>query len=210
MVIDQNKYAAISYSLKYDNAEGEVIETIDATKPLEFVFGTGNLLPAFEKNLEGLAVGETFAFAIPSTESYGEYNEDRVVELKTEMFSNNGETPEGLLTVGNEIPMQDTQGNRMNGIVKSVTAEIVVMDFNHPLAGKTIFFDGKVETVRIATEEEINPPQHSCGCGSGEGGGGCSTEGGHDHNHDHGDGGGCCGSGEGNGQGNGGGGCGCN
>lgn len=209
MVIDQNKYVAISYTLKYDNAEGELIETIDASKPLEFVFGIGNLLPAFEKQLAGLTIGDSFAFEVPSSESYGEYNEDKVVELKTEMFATNGETPEGLLTVGNEIPMQDSQGNRMNGVVKSVTSEIVMMDFNHPLAGKTIFFDGKVETVRIATEEEINPPQHSCGCGSGEGGGGCSTEGGNDHGHDHGDG-GCCGSGEGKGHGNGGGGCGCN
>lgn len=195
MTIDQNKYAAISYSLKYDNAEGELIETIDSTKPLEFVFGIGNLLPAFEKHLKGLAAGEKFAFEIPSTESYGEYHEDRIVELKKEMFSHNGETPEGLLVVGNEVPMQDNQGNRMMGRVKSVTDEIVMMDFNHPLAGKTLFFDGMVEAVREATEEEINPPKHTCGCG--EGGGGCSSEGDHEHGEE-----GCCG-GEGKAEGEG-------
>ena len=204
MIIDKNKYTAISYSLKVDNAEGEVIETIDADRPLEFIFGIGKLLPAFEENLEGLAKNDNFSFIVPSGASYGEYNEAKIVELNTDMFAHNGETPEGLLILGNQIPMQDGQGNKMTGTVKELKGEIVVLDFNHPLAGKTLFFEGMVESIREATYDELNPPEHSCGCGSG-GGGNCSSEG-DDHEC------GCeddsCDS-KGSGQGSGGG-CGCN
>ncbi len=202
MTINQNKYASISYSLKVDNADGELIETIDADKPLEFIFGIGNLLPAFEENLDGLAVDDKFAFTIPSGASYGEYNDNKVVELKTEMFAHNGVTPDGLLNIGNQVPMQDSRGNRMTGTVKEVKGDTVIMDFNHPLAGKTLFFEGAVVSVREATYDELNPPAHSCGCGSGDGS--CSSEG-DDHEC------GCeddsCDS-KGSGQGNGGG-CGC-
>ena len=179
MIIDKNKYASITYSLKVDNAEGEVIETIDADRPLEFIFGIGNLLPAFEENLSGLGVEDKFAFTIPSGASYGEYNDAKIVELKTEMFAHNGETPDGLLDVGNQVPMQDGRGNKMTGTVKEVVGDTVIMDFNHPLAGKTLFFEGAVQAVREATYDELNPPEHSCGCGSGDGS--CSTDGGSDH-----------------------------
>ena len=203
MIIDQNKYASITYSLKVDNTEGEVIETIDADKPLEFIFGIGNLLPAFEENLAGLGVEDKFAFTIASGASYGEYNEAKIVELKTDMFAHNGVIPEGLLVLGNQVPMQDGRGNRMTGTVKEVKGDIVIMDFNHPLAGKTLFFEGAVQAIREATYDELNPPAHSCGCGSG--GGSCSSEG-DDHE---------CGceddscDNKGSGQGKSGGGCGC-
>ena len=102
------------------------------------------------------------------------------------MFVQNGVVNEQMLTIGNQIPMQDSRGNRMNGIVKEVIDEKVKMDFNHPLAGQDLYFVGQVEAVREATYDELNPPAHqSCGCGSGDGS--CSTE--PEHTHDHGDGG---------------------
>ena len=189
MNIELNKHTSITYTLKADNAEGKTIEQVDSAKPVEFIFGTGGLLPAFENQLNGLKAGDVYEFTIPSKEAYGEIHKERIVELQKTMFADNGVVNDQLLTVGNQIPMQDSQGNRLNGVVKELKEEIVVMDFNHPLAGQDLHFAGQVEAVREATYDELNPPAHEgCGCGSGDGS--CSTDGDKDHNHGNG-GGGC-------------------
>jgi len=186
MIINLNKHTAITYTLKSDNADGKIIETVNSTKPVEFIFGTGSLLPAFENHLNGLEAGHQFEFVIPSAEAYGVFKKELLVELDKNMFAQNGVVNEQMLSIGNQIPMQDSRGNRMNGIVKEVSDDKVKMDFNHPLAGQDLYFVGQVEAVREATYDELNPPAHQgCGCGSGDGS--CSTE--PEHAHDHGDGG---------------------
>jgi len=83
--------------------------------------------------------------------------------------------------------MMDTNGNRLNGSVVEVKEDVIKMDFNHPLAGETLNFSGKVLTVRESTPEEIAalfaPQGGGCGCGSGCGCGdgeedscGCGSE----------------------------------
>lgn len=168
MVISQNMVAAITYTLKSNNNEGQVLETIDSTKPVEFIFGKDSLLPSFESKLTGLESGESFEFTIPSTEAYGAFKDELIVELDKQIFAQNGVVNEQILQIGNQIPMSDSQGRRMNGIVKEVLDDKVKMDFNHPLAGQDLYFTGQVERVREATYEELNPPaHHGCGCGSG-------------------------------------------
>lgn len=175
MIINLNKHTAITYTLKSGNADGKVLETVNSTKPVEFIFGKGSLLPSFENNLNGLTAGDDFEFTIPSEEAYGTFNESLIVELNKDMFAQDGVVNEEMLAIGNQIPMQDSQGRRMNGKVTELKEDKVVMDFNHPLAGQALFFSGKVETVREATYDELNPPAHQgCGCGSSEGS--CSTE----------------------------------
>jgi len=182
MNINQNKLAAITYTLKSDHAEGSVIETVNSTKPVEFIFGKGSLLPSFEKHLNGLQSGDAFEFVIPSNEAYGIQKSELIITLKKEMFAQNGVVNEQMLAIGNQIPMQDSRGNKLNGRVKEVSDEKVIMDFNHPLAGQNLYFNGMVEMVREATNEELNPPAHqTCGCGSDEGS--CSTEEHHGDNH---------------------------
>ncbi|NOR86853.1 MAG: peptidylprolyl isomerase [Bacteroidales bacterium] len=184
MIINLNKYTAISYTLKSENAEGKTIETVDHTKPVEFIFGQGSLLPAFENHLNGLQAGDKYEFTLVSEEAYGVFKKELLVELNKDMFAQNGVVNEQLLTIGNQIPMQDSQGNRLNGIVKELKDDKVMMDFNHPLAGQDLYFAGQVESVREATYDELNPPAHQgCGCGSNEGS--CSTE--PEHAHDHAD-----------------------
>ncbi len=83
-----------------------------------------------------------------------------------------------MLAVGNSIPMQDAQGNRLNGIVLELTDENVKMDFNHPLAGEDLHFSGAVLAVREASEDEL---VEAAGCGSdgcepGGCGSGCSCQ----------------------------------
>lgn len=197
MIITKNKVASLTYTLTINGFDGQIIETIGKEQAVDFLFGAGKLLPAFEIALEGKEVGENFRFTIPANEAYGNFNQEAIIELSKEIFKRNGEINNEILFIGNEIPMMDRNGKRMNGIVKEVKDDVVVMDFNHPMAGNDLYFKGLVAQVRDATYEELNPPQ-GCGCGSGgghnHGDGGCGCGSGGDHNH--GDGGCGCGSSE--------------
>ncbi len=189
MKITKNKVATLSYTLNVDGFEGRVIESIGKEEAVEFIFGTGIMLAAFENALEGMEKGAAFRFQIPAEKAYGRFNPNAVVELPKDIFLRDGVLNDEILFIGNEIPMMDRSGKRMNGIVKEVTETKVLMDFNHPMAGKDLYFTGLVSDVREATSEELNPPAHSCGCGSGH-----DHDHGHNHGHNH-DHGGCgCGS----------------
>jgi FKBP-type peptidyl-prolyl cis-trans isomerase SlyD len=152
MKIDANKVVSLSYELTVD---GEVIETVKAEKPMQFLFGTGYLLPKFETYIEGKTAGDAFEFTLSPTEAYGEEDDDAIVELPKHIFEVDGKIEDGLLTVGNILPMADADGNRLNGTISELRNNVVVMDFNHPLAGATLHFKGAVVAVREATYEEL-------------------------------------------------------
>lgn len=174
MKIGQNKHISISYTLMVD---GKEVEKVTAGQPLQFVFGVGMLLPSFERNLTGKQAGDKFAFQIGAAEGYGEFIPDAIVELPKNIFEVDGKVEPGLLEVGNQLPMGDNQGNRMIGTIKAVGDDMVTMDFNHPMAGKDLSFEGEVVAVREATEADLMGGQTAaggCGCGCGEGGDGCS------------------------------------
>ncbi|MEW5846918.1 MAG: peptidylprolyl isomerase [Bacteroidota bacterium] len=153
MNVSKNKVVSISYELKVD---GDLIDAAQADNPLVFLYGHGQLLPLFEDNIKDLSEGDSFEFMIPSKDGYGEVNDMAIVELPKEIFVIDGELQEDLLVIGNRLPMRDSEGNALDGTVVEVTDNTVVMDFNHPLAGKDLYFTGKVEKVREATAEEIS------------------------------------------------------
>lgn len=187
MKISTNKFVALSYDLTVgEGEERELMEKATAETPLEFIFGTDSMLQAFEKNIDGLAEGDSFDFTLTPEEAYGEYDDDHVVDLPRNIFEQDGVLNEEVIFEGNTVPMMDTNGNRLNGSVVEVKEDVIKMDFNHPLAGETLNFSGKVLTVRESTPEEIAAlfaPQGGCGCGSGCGCGdgeedscGCGSE----------------------------------
>lgn len=152
MKIQQNKVVLLSYTLTVD---GDVIETVTAEKPMQFIYGTGYLLPKFEENIKEMGAGDIFDFKLTAADAYGEINRDAIIELPKHIFEVNGKIEKGLLTVGNVLPMTDSEGNRLNGAIDQVKEESVIMNFNHPLAGAELHFTGKVEAVRDATESEL-------------------------------------------------------
>lgn len=176
MRVEKNTVVALSYTLYKDNEKGEVIEVCNPEQPLEFIFASGNLLPKFEENIANLEVGDDFNFALSPNDAYGEHIDDAVVDVSMEIFTVNGKLQKDLLYEGSQIPMRDNQGNPLTGVVVKVdeSNNVVVMDFNHPLAGVTLFFSGKIEAIRKATEEELTQGLHRCGgCGGSCGGGSC-------------------------------------
>ncbi|PKP42107.1 MAG: peptidylprolyl isomerase [Bacteroidetes bacterium HGW-Bacteroidetes-10] len=173
MKIGTNKVVSLSYTLVVD---GDVMETVTADKPMDFIFGTGYLLPKFEENILNKEVGDSFEFVLSPSEGYGEMNSDAVIELPKDMFMIDGKIEDGLLTVGNVLPMQDSDGNRLQGTIDEVKDDVVVMNFNHPLAGAELNFKGTVVAVREATSQELTgglygeKMEESSSCSSG----GCS------------------------------------
>lgn len=172
MKIGEKTFVALSYELKVD---GELVEKVTAEAPLQFVYGAGFLLPKFEAQLKGLGKGDSFAFRLASDDAYGPVMQEAVVELPKEVFMVDGQIEDGLLEIGNQLPMSDNQGNRLVGVVKAVDGDKVTMDFNHPMAGKDLEFSGTVVEVREATPEDMMPA-HACGEGCGDGCGDCHCE----------------------------------
>jgi len=202
MEIFSNRMVTLTYNLRLDDQNGDMIEQATAERPLQFIYGAGQMLPKFEAQLAGLRQGEKFQISLSKFDAYGEVNEEAIVELPRTVFVVDGNFDSELVKVGNSIPMMSGDGQRLNGMVIEVGDELVKMDFNHPLAGEDLHFEGDVLEVREATEAEIAAltAKGGCGCGSGGGGcgshdeggsGGCCGGGGHEHEHEHAHSGGC-------------------
>jgi FKBP-type peptidyl-prolyl cis-trans isomerase SlyD len=185
MIIAKDKVVSLTYELRLDNPKGNIIESLSNDSPLIFIYGSGNLLPKFEENIAGLKVGDRFNFNLNATDAYGEVNNEAIVHVPISAFSVNGSIDQDMLHIGNKIPMQDSAGNKLTGIVKEVSDQAVMMDFNHPLAGNHLFFMGEITDIREATEEEmIHGHIHSHGgCDDGSCGSCCGDSCGGEQGH---------------------------
>ena len=153
ITINPNAVVGVSYQLKLSN--GELADEATSEQPLLFIHGIGQTLPDFDSNLSGLSIGDNFEFTLTAEQGYGEHNPNYVVDLEKQIFEG-PDVPEDLLTVGNMLPMQDQEGNPMDGTVMEIGDETVKMDFNHPLAGEALNFKGSVVAIRDASQEELD------------------------------------------------------
>lgn len=158
MKIEKNKVVTLTYELRIQNESGEqtLVEVANEENPMVFIYGMSGLPDQFEENLDGKSAGDAFDFKLGSQDGYGDFDQNAVVELPMSVFEVEGGIPENMLEVGNFIPMADSEGNQLQGRVAELKDNVVVMDFNHPLAGKDLYFKGKVEKVREATSEELD------------------------------------------------------
>lgn len=167
MKISDEKMVSLIYDLTVDEErQSELMERATREQPLTFMFGMGMMLEAFENNVKGLRVGDKFSFTLSPEEAYGEFAEQNVVELPRHIFEIDGKFDSERIKEGETLPMMDHQGNRMMGSVLEVKEDVVLMDFNHPLAGETLHFKGEVIDVHEPTPQEIAAlTQDGCGCG---------------------------------------------
>lgn len=168
MIIEKNKAVALAYQLE---VEGQIADQAGKDHPLEYVHGTGMLLPRFEQEVEGKEPGDKFEFTLSPSEGYGEYKLEFKFDIPKKAFEADGVLQEQFLHVGAIVPMLDGNGNVVRGTVAAVGEDKVTMDFNHPMAGKTLHFTGEVVDVRDAEPGE----GHHC-CGKGKGKGQCHKE----------------------------------
>ncbi|MDE6282835.1 MAG: peptidylprolyl isomerase [Muribaculaceae bacterium] len=187
--IKPGKYVELGYDLYAVEPDGteKLVHQTDVNDPEKIIFGvTRGVIAPLEKAIDGLEKDEKFNVTATADEAFGPYDPEQIVTLDKDLFLIDGKFDAEAIKPGELVPMMTADGYRINGLVKEVTDDKVKMDFNHPLAGKAVRFDGKILAVRDATPEELQPAQ-GCGCG-------CD----HDHCGDDKDGGcsdGCCGSG---------------
>jgi len=202
MKIESKKVVAISYEVE---TEGNVVDRATEEKPLDYIQGMHMIIPKLEATLEGLDEGQDFECTVDPEDAYGEYDLSKVFDIPKSSFEMDGKLREDLLEAGKFIPMLNSAGEVCHGMVVEVKDEKVTMDFNAPMAGKTLHFKGKVLSVRDATDKELTEGLHGEFLPREEGchrhGGGCCGKHGqhgdgegccHGEGHHHGDGEGCC------------------
>lgn len=180
----ENKYITVAYKLyAITDGQKELVEEAPAAHPFQFITDVGYTLDRFEKEIAALNQGEPFNFTIPCAEAYGERNEDNVRQVPKSMFCDaDGKFDEENIFPGNIIMLSDAEGNQFYANVGEITDDKVVVDLNHPHAGKDLIFEGTVIESREATNKEIqdlvNMMSGGCGCSCDSCGGGCGD---HDH-----------------------------
>lgn len=193
MKISKDKVVEFIYELEVD---GNIVDHTTKERPLDYIHGTQGILPKLEAHIEGMEAGDKFTVTLAPEDAYGQVDPNKIIDLPKTAFEVNGQIREDLLVPGTRIPMMNSMGAVIPGVVLEVTENTVKMDLNSEMAGKTLHFTGEIISVREATEKELAEGLHgefvhSNGCG-----GGC-----------HGNHGGCGGCGGGCGEGEGG--CGC-
>jgi FKBP-type peptidyl-prolyl cis-trans isomerase SlyD len=144
--IQQDSVVTFNYTLKDD--AGQVIDSSQG-EPLAYLHGHGNLVPGLERELEGKDAGAELAVKVAPTDGYGEYSKDLVQKVPRRSLKGISK-----ITVGMRLHAQTPQGMRAV-TVTNVTGDMVTLDGNHPLAGKSLNFDIQIVEVRAATAEEL-------------------------------------------------------
>lgn len=142
-----NKVVTISYTLRDD--DGEIIDSSDDGTPLVYLHGATNIVPGLEEELEGAAEGDSVKASIPPEKGYGP-RIGEAQEVPRKLFPGEAE-----LVAGMQVVAHDDEGRQIPFFVTGIGEETVTVDPNHPLAGETLHFDVKIESMRDATEEEV-------------------------------------------------------
>lgn len=133
----------LHFSLKLE--DGSVVDSNFDAKPATFIIGDENLLVGFEKLLMGLNAGHKDSFVVPPEDAFGQRNPNNIQEVKREVFADDVELSEGLV-----VSFADANKQELPGVVSSFDEDIVIVDFNHPLAGRNIIFDVEILSVEPA------------------------------------------------------------
>ena len=139
---------SLDYSLHL--GDGKVIDTSSGGEPLTYLHGSGQIIPGLEKQLEGLEEGVTKQLVLAPKDGYGEREEENVQQVSRAQF---GDKP---IKEGDELVAIDEHQHEIPVRVAKVEGDKVTVDFNHPLAGKTLHFAITVKGVRQATAEELS------------------------------------------------------
>lgn len=146
-VIGDDVAAAINYLLV--DQDGNELDSSADRGAMWYLHGHQNIIPGLEEELEGLAEGDEFTATVAPEDAYGERRDDLIQEVPAENFPQ-----DQAIEVGMTFNAQSPQGP-MQVVVVEVGEDTVTVDANHQLAGMTLEFSGSVETIRAATDEEI-------------------------------------------------------
>ncbi|MBS0182563.1 MAG: peptidylprolyl isomerase [Nitrospira sp.] len=143
MTVSNGKQVTLEYTMKLDDQS--VVDTNVGGEPLKVTQGSHEVLPGVEKGLSGMAVGEQKQFTIAPADGYGAVDPKAFQEVDKDMV------PSDSRKVGMQLEGKTADGRKVFPRISEVKNQTVVLDFNHPLAGKTLYFDVKVLDVAQAS-----------------------------------------------------------
>lgn len=147
-VIGPNKRVTLHFSVVL--LDGTVMDSTKMKEPATFVVGDGNLLPGFEKSIFGLKAGDKRSVVLDAEQAFGPYNDDNLQRMHRSKFND-----DMVLEPGVMISFADKSKAELPGVVKSVEGEHVVIDFNHPLAGRDMTFEVEIINVVDADSQSV-------------------------------------------------------
>ena len=140
---------SIDYTLRLD--DGEVVDSSEGQEPLQYLHGRGQIVPGLERELYGMTVGDEKSVTVSAEEGYGDYDDERLQRVPLANFPGDIDLEEGM-----SVRMRDVNTDQLfDAYIDEIDEDGVTLDFNHPLAGETLFFDIKVVDVREASSEEL-------------------------------------------------------
>lgn len=141
MQISKGKQVTLHFALKLN--DGQVVDSTFDKEPATLVVGDGNLPEGFENLLLNLEAGAKQSFTIPPEEAFAQKNPNNIQQMKRSEFG-----PDMELEVGLMVSFADANGAELPGVIKEIQDNLVIVDFNHPLAGEELTFD--VEIINVA------------------------------------------------------------
>jgi FKBP-type peptidyl-prolyl cis-trans isomerase SlyD len=171
MAIETNQIVSIEYEVRDGD---KVVDSNVGGAPLVFMFGKGQIIPGLENGIKDMSIGEKADVLVKPEDAYGVYNDEAQQEVPIDQFA-------GIdLEVGMTLYGQGEDGGTVQVTVKEIGSENVIIDFNHPLAGKDLMFSVTINNVRDASAEEAmtgipaeNKQEDDGCCGTGGNGCGC-------------------------------------
>lgn len=139
MAIENNQIVSINYELKIG---GEIVDSNIDKEPLEFTFGSGQIIPGLESRIADMKEEESKDITVPSSEAYGEYNPEAKQMVPKEQFG------DLELQIGMPLQGQGQDGNPIQVVVTNILDNEVEIDLNHPLAGKDLDFSITIKTIK--------------------------------------------------------------
>lgn len=146
--VQDNLVVTLDYKLI---VEDEMLESTEDGEPIIFIQGIGQIISGLENSLYGMEVGDQKTVVVQPEDAYGEYDPESLQEAKKEEFSE--EIP---LDVGTFLDLEDDEGDILSAQIIAAEEDTVTLDFNHPLAGKTLTFEITLTDLRPASEEELD------------------------------------------------------
>lgn len=147
--IEKGSKVQLEYTLKDD--VGKVLESNKGAPPLSYVQGEQQIIPGLERELFGMHAGEEKNIVVKPEDGYGPVQPAAQTEVAKELL------PPGSLQVGTRLMARSSTGEARPVVIKEVKEKTVVLDLNHPLAGKTLYFDVKVLAVETPKAPESKP-----------------------------------------------------
>jgi FKBP-type peptidyl-prolyl cis-trans isomerase 2 len=143
LTVSDGKNISMEYSLSLEDKK--VLDTNVGADPLQFTQGSHQIIPGLESALEGMKVGESKQVTVDPEQGYGKINPQAVQEVPIDQI------PPDARKVGVRLQGKDGQGRMVHPLVTEVKEQVVMLDFNHPLAGKKLFFDVKILDIQAAS-----------------------------------------------------------